>query len=179
MRFQMFEFASRLSDIIDKIIDIRVNGTKISEEKLSEYKNVINILEEAKINAENNKYFDIYDVIEVFPSVEDFRDDLFKELLSIQSDSIEEFDRVVINYLKKEEKMDEKDIRRQIMDNLCRNNDLYVEMINIILNEGRIDKNVDLIEVSGFDIKDLYELNNLSLFESYLQLSHMRNTFPI
>lgn len=175
----MFELASRLSDIIDKIIDIRVNGTKISEEKLSEYKNVINILEEAKINAENNKYFDIYDVIEVFPSVEDFRDDLFKELLSIQSDSIEEFDRVVMNYLKKEEKMDEKDIRRQIMDNLCRNNDLYVEMINIILNEGKIDKNVDLIEVSGFDVKDLYELNNLSLFESYLQLSHMRNTFPI
>lgn len=179
MKLVMMNFADRLTDIIDKIITIRVNGNKISEDKLCEYKNVINILEEAKINAENNKYFDIYDVIEVFPSVEDFRDDLFKELLSIQSDSIEEIDKIVINYLVKEEKMDEKDIRRKILDNLCRNNDLYVEMINIILNDGILDKNVNLIEVNGFDIKDLYELNNLSLFESYLQLSHMRNTFPI
>lgn len=66
---QKLFFETRIDNLINRIIDEKM--LKATNEEKAEFKNVAQILEEAKINLKNDKSFDIKNAIPIYTKIND------------------------------------------------------------------------------------------------------------
>lgn len=159
-------FGIQLERLIDKLITLRLNSRY--QKYLDSYKNVINILEEAKINAENNKYFELSDALDVFPTITD-GDELYDDLKDIYDEAEDEFFTMLLEFFVEDEGLRESTVHEYV--SIIKNHsDLYEEAINFIMNNCDFDDDWNLVSVRGHNAKYFYQNKDLSLLMSYLNM---------
>lgn len=159
-------FGIQLERLIDKLITLRLNSRY--QKYLDSYKNVINILEEAKINAENNKYFELSDALDVFPTIKD-GDELYDDLKDIYDEAEDEFFTMLLEFFVEDEGLRESTVHEYV--SIIKNHsDLYEEVINFIMNNCDFDDDWNLVSVRGHNAKYFYQNKDLSLLMSYLNM---------
>lgn len=159
-------FGIQLERLIDKLIILRLNSRY--QKYLDSYKNVINILEEAKINAENNKYFELSDALDVFPTITD-GDELYDDLKDIYDEAEDEFFTMLLEFFVEDEGLRESTVHEYVSI-IKKHSDLYEEVINFIMNNCDFDDDWNLVNVCGHNAKYFYQNKDLSLLMSYLNM---------
>lgn len=145
----------KINETINFIIDIPI---KHNEQEKKEYENIIIILEEAKINCKNNKYFDIEDIYIKFPKLDPilqgFGIDDIDNITSIYNKNIVELFLDKNRHLFKNDENNEN--LREFSKRINCHKDLREEFINLILENYSL-KDLDLITDNEEEIKKFIE----------------------
>lgn len=139
---------------------------------IEEHKYVLYLLEEAIINCENHKYFDLKD-IDRYLRYEDLHsyiwDMLIKDFYDIQVEINIHYSMIVRDFIQKQtEKSDEwKKYYGTFYEKLLNHDNFFVEFVSYILNEESFD-NLELIKVFDKNIIEVMQETKHSLPLAYI-----------
>ena len=134
------------------------------------------ILEEAKINCENNRYFVIPDIINQFQIKNEY---LKNDIENLQKNIDEYFYNICFNYVKNHPNFSSlpKHNISDFVETLSAYPELYEEAINIILNG--IDNIETFVVTNGYTTKDIMKIKNLPFISCYsFHMAMMHEELP-
>lgn len=135
----------KLEKIISNIIYVDLNICNSKNDMIT-WKNVINILEEARINCENDKYFNLDQALKILTDNNLQGKCAYHEIQNINNE-IEDF---YYKYISKKYK-------NSSVLNIMIHKDIFEECINYIFNKEKFEDEENLIEIEGYNAKKLIE----------------------
>lgn len=172
-------FANSIDSFIDEICTIQLNPDYIGNMYINEYKNIVIILEEIKINFQNKKYADFSDGEKVIERLGEFASanlwvDLRMFFQYVQNLFIDYLEAEINDYLAKYEPVlkIQYDVK-SIIEKIVQFPNLFGEFINYFLNNGGSFKDMELIEIEGFTAEKIMKNANVSVITAYIHMANM------
>lgn len=144
----------KLEKVISNIIYVDLN--LLNSKDQTTWKNVINILEEARINCENDKYFNLDNALKILEDNNLQGKCAYQEIKEINQE-IEDF---YYKYVSKKYK-------NSSVLNIMVHKDIFEECINYIFNKEKFEDEENLIEIEGYNAKKLIEEIGYNVTRSY------------
>lgn len=163
------KYCDKIDTYINALIFFYKQSKSINQEEI---KYLIFQLEEAKINAENNKYFNVNNgVLSYYDNYKEIDYEYFLILDGINSflnDVHDDFVNNISKYASRETDMPSWEIQSFISQMFIYYNDFYEELVNILING--IALNGDYIKVGPLSIAKMYFEYNLNFIDGYKML---------
>lgn len=135
----------KLEKVISNIIYVDLNICNSKNDMIT-WKNVIQILEEARINCENNRYFNLDNALRILKNNNLQGKVMYQEIENINKE-IEDF---YYKYITKKYK-------NSSVFNIMIHKDIFEECVNYIFNNEKFEDEEKLIEIEGYTAKKLIE----------------------
>lgn len=163
------KYYDKFDKYINALIFFSMENKIVNQEEI---KYLIFQLEEAKINAENNRYF--YVRSNLFNCYHGYKDidfeyySIIDGLDSFLDEVHDEFENLISRYASREASLPVWEIKDFISQMFIYYNDFYQELINILING--IALNGDYIKVGPLNIAKMYFEYNLNFIDGYKML---------
>lgn len=157
------KFGNLFDAVIDYLIFHEMN-------KGSEWKNLIIVLEEARINAKENKYFNLDKAEDIFAIIKNECDESFITFFEhVITTSNMYFNRMILSYF---EENDCNADKNKFLLKLMLFPDLYEEFINVILDNKNL--NEELVSVNDCNAKYFID-NGFEIIDAYDTMIGLKN----
>lgn len=172
------EINKDINFIVDNLFASEKFVNTVGDEILNGLKQISIILEECKINHENNRYFSIKKAMDIISKMEAYNGvmDLYEGLRLLSEMSYTYFHNTLLEYMQKEEYsyLSNKDMLDVFhMEEF--QPDLYEELVNIVLND--LDCIGELITIGGYDVKIISSSPWFTLIDAYKEMVGLRLDF--
>lgn len=172
------EINKDINFIVDNLFASEKFVNTVGDEILNGLKQISIILEECKINHENNRYFSIKKAMDIISKMEAYNGvmDLYEGLRLLSEMSYTYFHNTLLEYMQKEEYsyLSNKDMLDVFhMEEF--QPDLYEELINIVLNG--LDNIGELITIGGYDVRAISSSPWFMLIDAYKEMVGLRLDF--